>query len=226
MKTHLLLGTHFPRMNENTRAMAKALITAVVAWFMLAFLGGIAGIFYQPGAPPFTVGLFLVVPLIAFTSAYAIGPRVRQVADSIPLWVITISHVWRFVGAGFVVGAIAGVLPAEFGYPEGLGDVIAAVFCLPLAFAMRRQDLSSRLRRAFIAWNIFGLLDLLSAITLGVLYSPSSFGVLRTAASTQIMVTFPVSLIPTFFVPLFILLHLLALKRSSETVGYYLEGLS
>jgi len=30
------------------------------------------------------------------------------------------------------------------------------------------------------------------------------------------MVTFPMNLIPTFFVPLFILLHLLSLKRSWE----------
>jgi hypothetical protein len=34
--------------------------------------------------------------------------------------------------------------------------------------------------------------------------------------STTPMVTFPVHLIPTFFVPLFILLHLLALKRRRE----------
>ena len=57
-------------------------------------------------------------------------------------------------------------------------------------------------------WNVFGLIDLLSAISLGILYSPSPFGVLRTDISTAIMTAFPVNMIPTFFVRLFILLHM------------------
>jgi hypothetical protein len=71
----------------------------------------------------------------------------------------------------------------------------------------------------FIAWNVYGLIDLLSAISMGILYSPSSFGVLRTGLSTELMTTFPVHLIPTFFVPLGILLHMLSLIRSRELAG-------
>jgi hypothetical protein len=33
------------------------------------------------------------------------------------------------------------------------------------------------------------------------------------------MTAFPVNLIPTFFLPLFILLHMLSLKRSRELAG-------
>jgi hypothetical protein len=119
-----------------------------------------------------------------------LNPRVRRVVDSLPLWVITISHVWRFVGIGFVIGAMVNVLPVQFGYPEGLGDVAAAALCLPLAFAIHKSAFSPRLRVAFIAWNLFGLIDLISAITMGVLYSQSSFGVLRTGVSTRLMTTF------------------------------------
>ncbi len=72
------------------------------------------------------------------------------------------------------------------------------------------------MRTAFIAWNVFGLIDLISAISLGILYSPGSFGVLRTDLSTAAMTAFPVNLIPAFFVPLFILVHMLALRRSGE----------
>ena len=75
---------------------------------------------------------------------------------------------------------------------------------------------STGLRRAFIAWNVYGLIDLLSAISLGMLYSPSTFGALRTDISTGLMTSFPMNLIPTFFLPLFILLHMLGLVRSRE----------
>jgi hypothetical protein len=134
----------------------------------------------------------------------------------IPLWLITIAHVWRFVGLGFVIGAMMHKLPPQFGYPEGLGDIVAAFFCVPLAQAIRKNTRSSGLRAAFVAWNVYGLIDLLSAIFIGILYSPSSFGILRTDISTELMTTFPVNLIPTFFVPLFILFHLFSLKRSGE----------
>jgi len=49
-----------------------------------------------------------------------------------------------------------------------------------------------------------------------VLYSQGAFGILRTGVSTALMTSFPVSIIPTFFVPFFILLHVLALIRYKE----------
>ncbi len=92
-----------------------------------------------------------------------------------------------------MLSAIVGILPPQFGFPEGLGDIITAIFSLPLAFAIQKNSPSPRLRTAFIAWNVFGLIDLISAISLGILYSPGSFGVLRTDLSTAAMTAFPVN---------------------------------
>jgi hypothetical protein len=211
--------THYDTEDEHTHATVKMLYAFVSLWFVAAVFGGMADIFAQQTGPPLPIAVFLVVPIAGFTLAYAVSPRVRTAVDQIPLWEITIAHVWRFVGIGFVTGAVMRVLPPQFGYPEGLGDIMAALLCIPLALAIRRGKHSPRLRASFIAWNIFGLADLLSAITVGILYSTSSFGVLRTDISTRLLTTFPVSLIPTFFVPLFILLHLLSLKRSGELAG-------
>jgi hypothetical protein len=219
LKIHHSPGSFKVMENEHARAAVKVLVSFLGLWFVAAFIGGLLGIFYQPGEPPLFVGIFLLIPIIGFTLTYRICPLVQQALKAIPLWLITLAHVWRFVGLGFVAGAIAGLLPGQFGYPEGLGDVIAAALCLPLASAIRRQSHSPRLRAAFIAWNIFGLIDLLSAISLGILYSPSTFGLLRKDISTGLLTTFPINLIPTFFLPLFILLHVLALVRSKELAG-------
>lgn len=205
--------------DEGLNSTMRFIYSIVGIWFLSAFIGGIMGIFNQPGVPPVTVGLFVLVPIVGFTLAYTVSKRVQHAVDQIPLWLITIAHVWRFVGLGFVIGALAHILPPQFGFPEGIGDVAAALFCLPLASAIRKNSHSPKLRSAFIAWNVFGLIDLLSAIALGILYSPGSFGVLRTDLSTEVMTTFPVNLIPTFFLPLFILLHMLSLKRSRELAG-------
>jgi len=214
-----LFHTHIDTEDGHVHGTLRVLYGFVGLWFAAAFIGGMTNMFSAGQGPPLAVGLFLLVPIGGFTLAYVMSSPVRTAVHSIPLWEITIAHVWRFVGLGFVLGAVMGVLPPQFGYPEGLGDVLAALFCVPLALALRKGGHSTGLRTSFIAWNLFGLLDLLSAITVGILYSQSSLGVLRTDLSTGLMTTFPVNLIPAFFLPLFILLHLLSLKRSSEVGG-------
>jgi hypothetical protein len=203
--------------DEDLRSTTRLIFGIVGIWFLLAFVGGMMGIFNQYDKP--YVLLIVLVPIIGFILAYSLSGQMRRAINQIPLWLITISHAWRFVGIYFLVGAIVGILPPKFGFPEGLGDIITAIFSLPLAFAIRKNNRSPRLRTAFIAWNVFGLVDLISAISLGILYSPGPFGILRTDLSTAAMTTFPVNLIPTFLVPLFMLLHMLALKRSAELVG-------
>ncbi len=200
--------------DEDSRSMTKLVFGIIGIWFLLAVIGGMMGLFNQPDTP--YVPLFVLVPIIGFTLAYSLSMRMQRTVNQIPLWLITGAHVWRFVGIYFVINAVIHILPLQFGYPEGFGDIITAIFSLPLAFAIHKNNRSPRLRTAFIVWNIFGIIDLISAISLGILYSQGSLGILRTDLSTALMTTFPVNLIPTFFVPLFILIHMLALRRNRE----------
>jgi hypothetical protein len=106
--THQMIhGTH----DEGSHAMLRVVYGAVGLWFLAACIGGLRGIFIQPGVPSVTVGLFLLVPIAGFTLAYVAIPRLRDAVDGIPLWSITIAHAWRFVGLGFVLGAMANILP-------------------------------------------------------------------------------------------------------------------
>ena len=127
--------THDDTEDENTHSTVKMLYGFVALWFVAAVFGGIADIFTQQTGLPLPIALFLAAPIGGFTLAYAVSPRVRSAVDRIPPWEITIAHVWRFVGLGFVIGAMLQVLPPQFGYPEGLGDIVAALWCIPLALA-------------------------------------------------------------------------------------------
>ena len=62
-------------------------------------------------------------------------------------------------------------------------------------------------------WCIFGIADLVAAITLGILNSRSSLGLLAGGVTTAPMSTFPLSLIPTYLVPVSVVLHLITLRR-------------
>jgi hypothetical protein len=188
-------------------------ISSIVIWFMASLIAGGFDLFSQPGVPPINVGIFFLCPILFFTILYLTSSKFRVFTKNISLSLIVGAHTWRYVGLGFVIAYFLGYLPAGFGIPEGLGDIITAVFAIPLAIALNR---GKPVRKFFIVWNIFGLLDLISAIIMGILYSEGSLGVLNTDVSTALMTTFPVNIIPTFFVPLFIMLHILALVRYKE----------
>lgn len=205
-------------MQASTQHTRNITILAILIWFLGSMIAGYFGVFNQTGTPPIYLGVFIAVPFVGFSGAYFASRRFREFTQSLSLSLIIGAHAWRYVGVFFVIAFLMGKLPPQFAIPEGGGDIIAAIFSLPLAIALHQ---GKPVRTAFIAWNLFGLIDLISAITLGTLYSVGSLGLLRTSVSTALMTAFPVSLIPTFFVPLFILLHLLALLRAKEVGSLY-----
>jgi hypothetical protein len=186
-------------------------------WLTSSIALGLRGAFDQAGEPPVYFGLFLGGPIVVSLLAYAISESFRRMLLALPLWSIVAVHVLRFVGIFFILDAINGTLPPQFAWPAGLGDIAAAAFSIPLALALHRGVGSKGIRKKFIAWNIFGLIDLSMAIIVGMLYSQSTFGILSEPdLHSQAVTHMPVSLIPTFYVPLLILLHLLALRRRKE----------
>jgi hypothetical protein len=195
------------------RAVGRATLAILAVWFMAAFAGGITGIFNQEGQPPVYLGLIIGLPIAGFIAVYAASKRFRMFAGSINMALLVGSHIWRLVGFVFLALWLANELPGEFAIPEGTGDILAAVAAAPLAYLIWK---GVRVRRALLVWNTFGLVDLVAALIVGILYSNSQAGVLSGPVTTEAMVIFPVSMIPTFFVPLYILIHLLIFARLRE----------
>src|SRR5882724_10428980 len=205
--------------NQNSIKTVKwVAMSGIALWFIFALVMGIGGR-YQAGAgnPPLPLGLTFLVPIIVFVAAYLSSGSLRAFANGLDLKLITITHVFRFVGFDFLYRYLQGQLPGGFALPAGIGDVVTAAAAIPMALAISRKAPSAG--KWFVAWNIFGLADLIVAVGSGVLHSVSSLGVLAgNGPSTSMMSDFPRSLIPTFFVPLWILLHFLALARRNEIV--------
>src|SRR6266498_2706884 len=157
--------------DRRTAAARTLTIAAVIAWFAAAFAAGVLGLVNQPGQPPLVLLGFIAVPMLGFVVAYLMSPAFRKFANGLPLTLLVGSHLWRFVGVGFVVGWLKGALPAGFGIPEGFGDIIAALGALVLLPRLRRGEAP---RGWLLAWNVWGTLDLVSALTMGLLYSESA----------------------------------------------------
>jgi len=199
-----------------SRAVATTIASLIAMWFVAALVMSCSGRFQTaPDQPPLAFGLTLSIPLVLAIVSYAAVPGVRLVARSLDLNLVTALHLGRIVGSDFILLWLQHRLPALFALPAGLGDITIALTTLPLIWAMRRQTPGVRTR--FVIWNVLGIVDLVVALGMGVLNAQGPLGVLAGSGPTTVLMSaYPRALIPTFFVPFYILLHLAALTRRAE----------
>jgi hypothetical protein len=127
--------------------------------------------------------------------------------DALDVRGLVLLHVTRFVGFYFLVLYDRGVLPYAFAVPGGIGDI--AVAALALAVCLLPWGEASR-RRAISIWNIVGLIELLLTILTAARLGLAEPGSMH--ALTQL----PLSLLPTFLVPLLLASHLVLYARVSH----------
>lgn len=192
-----------------TRTWLSAILGA---WFVLVVtLGATGALHYAHGTGSPGLGAAVVVPIALMWVSLMWVPRLRAALDQAPLWPIVASHVMRVAGVSFLTLQSAGRLPAPFAPAAGWGDIIAGVAAVPVAWMIYRQARGSR--GAVLAWNVFGALDLINAVTLGVLSSPGPLRHIHTTADAGIMSLLPWLLIPGFIVPLLFVGHLAVFYR-------------
>ena len=198
-------------------AIGLAVATAFTIWLLLVLSFGAAGAFVSPpGTPPLPIAIGVAAPLVLFFALLRLSQSVREFVLSLDLRLIAGMQAWRWAGLGFLSLYAHNVLPAVFALPAGLGDMAIGVTAPWIILALLRQPRFAA-SGTFIRWNVFGILDLLIAVSIGTV---SIF--LATGApgeiSTAPMATLPLLLIPAFLVPLFLMLHTAALMQSRQLI--------
>jgi hypothetical protein len=194
-----------------------AVAIALTAWFLLVVSLGFAGAFVAPsGTPPIAIALGVAVPLILFFTLLRLSPSFRAFVLSLDLRFIAGIQAWRWAGLGFLDLYAYKVLPAVFALPAGLGDM-AIGFTAPwiILKLVRQPDFAAG--RAFVRWNVLGILDLVIALSIGTVSSALATGA-PGEISTAPMATLPLLLIPAFLVPSFLMLHTAALMQSRQLI--------
>lgn len=197
---------------------ARTLTPAVwvsVAWFTGILIAASAGVFHSPGdLPPVAIGLAVVAPpLVAAWRAHS-SERFRAWARSLDLSFLTLLQTWRVGGLAFLALAATNSLPDGFAVPAGFGDVAVGITAPLVALYVVGRGRAGQ--RVYLAWTAFGILDLINAVTMGVLYSNSRIGLLATDVSTDPMEELPMILIPAFGVPFTLILHVISLVNLTQ----------
>ncbi len=192
-----------------TSGLGRMAIGAVGgAWLGLAAAVTAGGYLKSPATLP----LMFAAPLVAGGVLAAISARFRAALAAIPSTYIIGSNVFRAVGFFFLILLVQGQLGGPFPYFAGIGDIITGLFALPAARLAQRAPLSDP---RILAWNAFGMLDLVVAVTLGVLSSPNfPFALIHAGAGSAGIGTLPWSMIPLVLVPTYLIGHAVIFARA------------
>lgn len=211
-------ATTYPhRLNSATPAHLRSFVPVLfAAWLALAFSLGALGFFATPqDAPPIPLLLAVVIPVALSVSGFWIWPSFRQLVLEADLRLLTGIQAWRWAGFGFLGFYVAGLLPGYFAWPAALGDMSIGLTAPWIALALANRP-GFAASRAFVAWNVFGILDFVVAVGMGAV-APRLFPNLTQGVTTTLMVHLPQVLIPTFAVPMFTIFHLIALFQSRHS---------
>jgi hypothetical protein len=177
------------------------------AWFAFALTASALHLFSNPAAAlGFSVAIAAGVPLIVFALWLAASKTFRQFALSLNPRILTFLQSARIIGVVFVLLEARQLLPARFAFSAGYGDMFIGATAWFAATA-----LANPARRGwFIFWQALGITDLVSAVALGV----TQQFVHASAPSMYPMTVLPLSLIPTFGVPLFMMFHVISIAQA------------
>jgi hypothetical protein len=172
------------------------------AWLAVSVVASVTGrtAALQPPVPQLILVLLTVLVLLAF----ATRQNFRRWVLGLDIRAIPALHLTRFVGIYFLVLHRRGELPYAFAVPGGWGDILVAASALLLLSApggpARRPGL-------LLGWNLFGLIDILFVVATAARLA------LADPASMAALMRFPLSLLPTFLVPLIIASHVMLFWR-------------
>jgi len=205
--------------SENDGSSVRLGVAVVLAvWLALVFVLGATGAFVSPpGTMPMPIGVAVTAPIVAFLAAFRLSRSFHDFVLTANLPFMVGIQAWRFAGLGFLALYAQGALPGFFAWPAGLGDIAVAVTAPWVIYALIQRP-GFKDSFLFATWNLVGILDLIVAVTTGVLSSglaPGIAGEITTAA----MALLPLVLIPAYLVPLFIMGHLTALFQISARSG-------
>ena len=189
---------------------SRTMLVGASVWLLAAAGLGASGLLRhaRPPLPQIVIVALTIVLLVLFRGQSAF----RRWALAVDIRALVLIHSTRFLaGVYFLVLYGRGELPYAFAVPGGWGDIAvggaAVVVCLAIRPAARGG------RRAILAWNVFGLVDIALVIATATQLGMADPDAMRA------LLRLPLCLLPTFLVPIIIATHIIIFARLRQPVG-------
>jgi len=146
------------------------------------------------------MGIFASLGIVALFSSKSLR---GLYASTPPAWLIGL-QTYRVAGVIFLWPFLAsGALPTTFALIAGVGDILTGLAAPFVALSLARDEPHSHARA--VAWNCFGILDFVVAVTAAMLSRSTNIG------------HFPLVIFPLFVVPVGLLAHIFSLRNLAAT---------
>ena len=195
---------------ERTRAFRVA-ASILLGWLAVSVALAAFGVYHvQANAIP-TIQYGIALPILIGSLLIWRSDAVARILEAVPQpWLVGVQF-YRALGLIFLILYASGELPGLFAWPAGVGDIAIGLLAPVVGYAYARapRDAAGLVR----AWNVFGILDLIIAVTTGFMTAPSLLQPIEVQPNSDLMTVLPMVLIPVFLVPLSILLHVASLAK-------------
>jgi hypothetical protein len=189
------------------KSYRKVIAGVIIVWFVFALCASAMQLFRndsnQVGV---AVAWAAVIPILVFSVWWRMSGKFRSFVLCLNPRTLTLVQSWRIMGFTFVLLEAHDILPAFFALPAGYGDMAIGATATAVAWKLA----TPRHRGSFILWQLLGITDLVMAVSLGTtarLMDPHG-------VSMVAMTVLPLSLVPTFLVPLLTMLHVICILQA------------
>jgi hypothetical protein len=198
-------AARMPASAKSRYVTAGVLSAALIGWVAVAQYLGAANTYFAAADTAVPTVLFgLLIPLAVAAIALWRSESIARLVSAIPLHWLVAAQVYRVAGGIFLVLWADGRLPWQFALPAGIGDVTTGIVAVVVAALLARNVIGAH--RATYA-------DLVVAVTMGAMTSPGRAHLLAFEAPNLLVTSYPLVMVPTFAVPLALMLHGLVLWR-------------
>jgi hypothetical protein len=185
--------------------------TVLLGWLIAAVLLGAVGVYHANSSDVPTIQYGILAPIVIGAWLVWRSETAKRIIHAVPQqWLVGV-QLYRALGVIFLILYAAGKLPGLFAFPAGMGDIAIGLLApiVGLAYARTPRKAAS----AVAAWNVLGILDLAMAVGTGFATAPSLFQPIEVQPTSELMTLLPLVLIPTYLVPLSIVLHFASLSK-------------
>jgi hypothetical protein len=195
--------------SPKVKLIYKSILIFYGLYFTYVSLTSFTGVFLENTLPP-KILVYTVFPLLAFLLLFISNLKLYKIIlQNSTLQSLVQVHLFRLIGVFFLITYIYGAIPTKFAYIAGIGDIATALLSVFVARVIRNKKTYSK--PLTIAWNIFGLLDIVSVLTIAIITTKLSIDT-GSQGVTEIA-NFPFCLIPAFAPATIIFLHLTIFRK-------------
>ena len=196
----------------------KLIIASIIlsSWLIIQYTISESGFYHDLSLPP-RIPLFMIFPLFLFTIIFLNRNKKSMLLQAIPIHIPIAYQSFRAIIEWlFYSTFLQGILPVQVTFEGANYDVLLGISAIVMGIYAFRKEASKKL---LILWNYIGIgIVMFAAFTfITSFYFPSIWG-LENSEMPQKFNQFPFLLLPSFFMPSAIFMHILSIIQLKQLI--------